>query len=56
MLNDLYFKITCNISPHFLGPVGGLKIDGPLYYLASLAQQDLKMCIIMLLNVYHLLH
>ncbi len=31
MLNDLYFKTTCNIRPHFLGPMGGLKIKGPLY-------------------------
>ncbi len=31
MLNDLYFKTTCNIRPHFLGPMGGLKIYGPLY-------------------------
>ncbi len=31
MLNDLYFKTTCNIRPHFLGLVGGLKIEGPLY-------------------------
>ncbi len=31
MLNDLYFKTTCNIRPHFLGPIGGLKIEGPLY-------------------------
>ena len=25
VLNDLYFKITCNIRPHFLGPHGVLK-------------------------------
>ncbi len=31
VLNDLYFKTTCNIRPHFLGLVGGLKIEGPLY-------------------------
>ena len=31
MLNDLYFKTTCNIRPHFIGPMGGLKIEGPLY-------------------------
>ncbi len=31
MLNDLYFKTTSNIRPHFLGPMGGLKIEGPLY-------------------------
>ncbi len=31
MLNDLYFKTTCNIRPPFLGPMGGLKIEGPLY-------------------------
>ncbi len=31
MLNDLYFKTTCNIKPHLLGPMGGLKIEGPLY-------------------------
>ncbi len=30
-VNDLYFKTTCNIRPHFLGPMGGLKIKGPLY-------------------------
>ncbi len=33
MLNDLYFKTTCNIRPHFLGPMGGLNIEGPLYYI-----------------------
>ncbi len=31
MLNDHYFKTTCNIRPHFLCPMGGLKIEGPLY-------------------------
>ncbi len=31
VLNDLYFKTTCNIRPHVLGPMGGLKIEGPLY-------------------------
>ncbi len=31
VLNDLYFKTTCNIRPHFLGPKGGLKIEGLLY-------------------------
>ncbi len=30
VLNDLYFETTCNIRPHFLGPMGGLKIDRPL--------------------------
>ena len=42
MLNDLYFKTTCNIRPHFLGPMGGLKIEGPLYspYASSLLQQN----------------
>ncbi len=30
-LNDLYFKTTCNIRPHLLGPMGGLKIEGTLY-------------------------
>ncbi len=30
VLNDLYFKTTCNIRPYFLGPMGGLKIEGPL--------------------------
>ena len=30
MLNDLYFKTTCHI-PHLLGPMVGLKIEGPLY-------------------------
>ncbi len=24
---NLYFKTTCNIRPHFLGPMGGLKIE-----------------------------
>ncbi len=33
MLNDLYFKTTCNIRPHFPVPMGGLKIEGPLYNL-----------------------
>ncbi len=31
MLNDLYFKTTCNIRPHFLGLKGCLKIEGPLH-------------------------
>ncbi len=31
MLNGPYFKTTCNIIPHFLGPMGGLNIKGPLY-------------------------
>ncbi len=30
VLNYLYFKTTCNIRPHFLGPMGGLKMEGPL--------------------------
>ncbi len=32
MLNDLYFKTTCNIRPHFLRHMGGLKIEGPVYF------------------------
>ncbi len=35
MLNDLYFKTTCNIRPHFLGPMGGLKIEVSLYLLQA---------------------
>ncbi len=31
VLNDLYFKATCNIRPHFLGHMVGLKIEGLLY-------------------------
>ncbi len=31
MLDDLYFKTICNIEPHFLCPMGGLKIEGTLY-------------------------
>ena len=31
-LNDLYFKTTCNIRPHLLGPMGGLKIERQLYF------------------------
>ncbi len=31
VLLNLYFKTTCNIRPHFHGPMGGLKIEGPLY-------------------------
>ncbi len=27
-VHDLYFKTTCNIRPHFLRPMGGLKIEG----------------------------
>ncbi len=34
LLNDLYFKTTYNTRPHFLGPMGGLKIEGPLYGLS----------------------
>ena len=39
MLNDPYFKTTCNIRPHSLGPVGGLKIEGPLYWRDRLQSQ-----------------
>ena len=35
VLNDLHFKTTCNVRPHFIGPMGGLKIEGPLYQCAS---------------------
>ncbi len=35
MVNDLYFKTTYNVRPHFLGPVGGLRIEGPLYIFAG---------------------
>ncbi len=31
VLNDLYFNTNCSIRPHFLGPMGGLKIEGLLY-------------------------
>ena len=31
VLNDLNFKTTCNIRPQFLGHLGGLKREGPLY-------------------------
>ncbi len=36
MLNDLYFKTTCNIRPHFVGPMGGLKIEGQLYFFLNI--------------------
>ncbi len=36
MLNDLYFKTTCNIRPHFFGPMGSLKIEGPLYFVEAM--------------------
>ncbi len=35
MLNYLYFKTTCSIRSHFLGPMGGLKIKGPLYVVVT---------------------
>ena len=25
------FKTTCDIEPHFLHPMGGLKLQGPLH-------------------------
>ncbi len=31
VLNDLCFKTTCNTRPHFVVPLDGLKIEGPLY-------------------------
>ncbi len=31
VLNGLYFKTTSNIRRHFLGPMGGLKIEALLY-------------------------
>ncbi len=51
MLNDLYFKTTCNIRPHLFGPMGGLTIEGPLYmynvhvcWQVHLSQHIHKMC------------
>ena len=35
VLEDLYFKTTCNIWPHFLRPMGSLKIEVPLYCLLN---------------------
>ncbi len=35
MLNDLYFKTTCNKRPHFLGPMGGLKLEGQLLFIKA---------------------
>ena len=35
VLNDLYFKTTCNVRPQFIGPMGGPKIEGPLYIVCS---------------------
>ena len=39
VLNNLSFKTAYNIRPHFLGPMGGLKIERPLYmiYLLSVS-------------------
>ncbi len=31
VLNDPYFMTTCNIRPHFPGPMGVFKIEGSLY-------------------------
>ncbi len=42
MLNDLNFKTTCNIRPNFLGPMGGLKLEGPLYSTFGLPSGDLN--------------
>ncbi len=44
MLNDLYFKTTCKIRPHFLGPMGGLKIEGPLSVLAMPDESEEVCC------------
>ncbi len=46
VLNDLYFKTTCNIRLHFLGHMGGLKIEGPLY----ISQKGVELGYILLLN------
>ncbi len=35
VLNDLHLKTTCNIRPHFLGPMGGLNIEVLLYTLLA---------------------
>ncbi len=32
VLNDLYFNTSCYVRPHFLCPMGGLKIEGPMYW------------------------
>ncbi len=36
LLMNLYVKITCHIRAHFLGPMGGLKIEGAVYSLHGL--------------------
>ncbi len=35
VLLNLYFKTTCSIRPQFHGPMGGFKIEGPLYVYIS---------------------
>ncbi len=32
---NLSYRTTCTIRPHLHGPIGGLKIEGPLYQLAG---------------------
>ncbi len=54
MLNDLDFKTTCNIRPHFVDPMGGLKIEGPLYMSSCLQADVLERChLFSLSNLYH---
>ncbi len=48
MLNELYFMTTFIIRPHFLGPMGGLKIERPLYMFRQ--PQTLRFCMQMSLR------
>ncbi len=36
VLLNLHFKTTCHIRQHFQGPIGGLKIEGPLHSSSNL--------------------
>ncbi len=38
--NGLYFKITYNIRPNFLGPMGGLKIEATVHCKIILTKKD----------------
>ncbi len=48
VVNDLYFKTTCNIRPHFLGPMGGLKREGLPYPISCFC----RLCVTQTLETY----
>ena len=40
-----YVKTTCHIRPHLQGPMGGLKLEGPLYLIPTFMSSPKKLLV-----------